>query len=308
MDNRVLKIVETRLMQGFNKNGYAITSPKELMAFSLEKIKKRETEMMCLVYLDSKGCVIDFDICRTDVFEKNFKFFLTSAILKNSCSAAMISNITDQDRAYELTNSFSNCMSMLGLRLIDHICCERSFSEAGMLPNTIRFRDQIDVEDGIASTWRPAVSLRTIDSHELEDGADAVEIACRQLVDSDREKIVVMNFDENDDPISYSVEGIGTLNTAYVAPNVMYKASLLSRASSIVFIHNHPSGDSSPSSEDMEVFKRLYDSAHLLGFEMKDSIIVGSITNERYSFKESGDMDRMIRETNRLANFRKGGR
>ena len=122
MDNKVLKIVETRLMQGFNKNGYAITSPKELMAFSLEKIKKRETEMMCLVYLDSKGCVIDFDICRTDVFEKNFKFFLTSAILKNSCSAAMISNITDQDRAYELTNSFSNCISAVKGAIQKRVC------------------------------------------------------------------------------------------------------------------------------------------------------------------------------------------
>lgn len=308
MENKVVKIVETRLMNGFSKNGYRITEPKELLEFALEKIKRRGTEIMCLVYLDSKGLVIDFDLCRTDVFERNFKFFLTSAILKNACSAAMISNIPDYTRACDLTDSFNNCMKTVGLRLLDHLCCERSFMQEGMLGDVIRFSDLIDVDEGIASTFRPAVSLKTIDSRVIDQGTDAVEMACMQLVDSDREKIVVMNFDENDEPISYSFEGIGTLNSAYVAPNVMLKASLLSQASSIVFIHNHPSGDPSPSSEDMETFRRLYDSAHLLGFEMKDSIIVGSLTNNRYSFRESGDMDRMIRESGHLANLRKGGR
>jgi len=79
----------------------------------------------------------------------------------------------------------------------------------------------------------------------------------------------------------------GSLNSSIVHPREVFKRALMQNASSIILAHNHPSGDTTPSLEDVSITKRLYEAGNLLGVEVLDHIIVGA--NGKYkSFKEDG--------------------
>ena len=67
----------------------------------------------------------------------------------------------------------------------------------------------------------------------------------------------------------------GTVNASLVAPREVFQKALLANAVSIILMHNHPSGDCTPSREDIEVTKRLDEAGKLLGVDVLDHIIVG---------------------------------
>ena len=82
---------------------------------------------------------------------------------------------------------------------------------------------------------------------------------------------------------------IGTLSASLVNPREVYKRALLQNAAAVIFGHNHPSGDISASSEDIEVTKNLEKGAKLLGINVFDHIIIGS-SESFISMKEEGLM------------------
>jgi len=82
---------------------------------------------------------------------------------------------------------------------------------------------------------------------------------------------------------------VGSLNASIVHPREVFKAAMLNNASSIILLHNHPSGDSSPSQEDITTTQRLIDGGNVLGIKVLDHVVIGS--KFRYtSFKEQGLM------------------
>jgi len=85
--------------------------------------------------------------------------------------------------------------------------------------------------------------------------------------------------------ICLEIVSIGTLNQAIVTPRDTFKTALLSNAAAIILVHNHPTGDPTPSSEDLEVTRRLREAGELIGIKVLDHIIVGSTY---YSFVERG--------------------
>lgn len=77
----------------------------------------------------------------------------------------------------------------------------------------------------------------------------------------------------------------GSVNSSIVSPREVFQKALLANAVSIIVMHNHPSGDPTPSREDIEVTKRLVEAGKIVGVEVLDHIIVG----DRYSsLKEKG--------------------
>ncbi len=82
---------------------------------------------------------------------------------------------------------------------------------------------------------------------------------------------------------------MGSLNTVLGQPREIFKSAILSNAASIIMFHNHPSGDPSPSLEDIDMTARIYSSGILLGIKLLDHIIVGR-GDESFSFKEEGQM------------------
>lgn len=78
----------------------------------------------------------------------------------------------------------------------------------------------------------------------------------------------------------------GSLSASIVHPREVFKRALLQNASAIILLHNHPSGDPKPSTEDIDITKRLIEAGEILGIKILDHIIIGDET--RYiSLKES---------------------
>jgi DNA repair protein RadC len=79
---------------------------------------------------------------------------------------------------------------------------------------------------------------------------------------------------------------IGSLNASIVHPREVFKEAFKRSAASIICLHNHPSGDPSPSREDIEVTKRLVECGKIIGIEVLDHIIIGE--HKYVSLKEKG--------------------
>lgn len=77
---------------------------------------------------------------------------------------------------------------------------------------------------------------------------------------------------------------VGTLNASIVHPRDVFKAAIKRNSNSMILIHNHPSGDPSPSNEDINITNRLIDAGNLIGIKVLDHIIIGD--NRYISFKE----------------------
>jgi len=80
---------------------------------------------------------------------------------------------------------------------------------------------------------------------------------------------------------------LGTLNASLVHPREVFRFSILKAVSSIILSHNHPSGDSEPSEEDLRITKRLVEAGKIIGIEVLDHIVIGG-RDSFYSFKERG--------------------
>jgi len=79
---------------------------------------------------------------------------------------------------------------------------------------------------------------------------------------------------------------VGSLNMSVVHPREIFKKAVQVSAASMVIAHNHPSGDPSPSKQDIDITKRLVKSGLMMDIEILDHIIVGQ--NKYFSFKEHG--------------------
>lgn len=86
--------------------------------------------------------------------------------------------------------------------------------------------------------------------------------------------------------LAYHEVGRGTLDTVLVTPREVFKAAILANAAAVILCHSHPSGDPTPTRDDVDLTARLTAAGVLLGIEILDHIIVG---DGRYvSFKEMG--------------------
>ncbi len=80
----------------------------------------------------------------------------------------------------------------------------------------------------------------------------------------------------------------GTLNASLVHPREFFRMALMSAVSSLLLVHNHPSGNPEPSEEDLRITRRLRDAGRIIGIEILDHVIVGESVNGYKSFKEAG--------------------
>ena len=119
--------------------------------------------------------------------------------------------------------------------------------------------------------------------------ASDVDALVRQFIeDLDREAMVVVALNAKSEPICLQVVSTGSLSASIVHPREVFKVAILSNAYSILLAHNHPSGDTTPSQEDISITKRLKNAADIMGVPMLDHIIIGS--GNYYSLKENGDL------------------
>lgn len=91
---------------------------------------------------------------------------------------------------------------------------------------------------------------------------------------ADREILSVLCLDAQNQPTCFNIVSIGSLNTTRARPADILKVAIVSNASGIVLIHNHPSGNLDPSPEDIEFTRSIERASELLGIDLYDHLIV----------------------------------
>lgn len=105
-----------------------------------------------------------------------------------------------------------------------------------------------------------------------------------RFLDREHFKVVLLNTKNN--VIGINTVSVGSLSASVVHPRELFKQAILKSAAALILAHNHPSGDPTPSREDLEVTKRLVEAGDLLGIQVLDHLIIG---NGRYvSLKAQG--------------------
>jgi DNA repair protein RadC len=89
-----------------------------------------------------------------------------------------------------------------------------------------------------------------------------------------QEHFIVLHLDVRHQVVSYSIAGIGTVDSCLIHPREIFGPALKANASNIIIAHNHPSGDPTPSPQDRDVTRRLKEVGELLGCQVLDSLIV----------------------------------
>lgn len=112
------------------------------------------------------------------------------------------------------------------------------------------------------------------DGQPLTRGADTAKFLQGHLKDLDREHFVVLMLNARNRLISMTTVSIGSLDFTLVEPREVFKAAVLQNARAIVAAHNHPSGDPTPSDDDITITKRLADAGRLLGIYLMDHVII----------------------------------
>jgi len=132
-------------------------------------------------------------------------------------------------------------------------------------------------------------------SKRLEDSADetmkitvkspedVVKTARNMLKGKKKEHFLVLCLDTRNHLIKTGVVSIGSLDCSIVHPREVFKDAISSSAASVIFIHNHPSGDPTPSDDDVKMTKRLIEVGEIIGIEVLDHIIL--CDNEHLSMK-----------------------
>ena len=133
------------------------------------------------------------------------------------------------------------------------------------------------------------VKEESIEYDRVKFPYDAVEISRKVIGDADRELILVLCLDGKNQINAVNVAGMGSLNGATVHPREIFKPAILANSNSIIFVHNHPSGDVEPSEEDRRTTDRLKDAGEILGIPLIDSLIIGD-PGKFYSFNGEGEL------------------
>ena len=90
-----------------------------------------------------------------------------------------------------------------------------------------------------------------------------------------QETFNVITVDTKNRLIDTHLVSLGTLNAAIIHPREVFRCAILDNAASICVSHNHPSGDPTPSSEDIKITRKLIEAGKILGIKVLDHVIIG---------------------------------
>lgn len=123
--------------------------------------------------------------------------------------------------------------------------------------------------------------------HELTflDPSSIASYCMEDLRHEDQEKVKVMMFDTKNHLIGDLIVSQGTVRSSLISPREVFLQALHHHAVSLVLVHNHPSGDPTPSKEDIVLTERMREAGNILGIELLDHIIVGD--RKYVSFREN---------------------
>lgn len=123
---------------------------------------------------------------------------------------------------------------------------------------------------------------------KIQNASDAAAILAPALRDEPQEHFRVLLLNTRHEVLKLRSITIGGLDSSIIEPRDLFREAMSANSAAIIVAHNHPSGDPTPSREDIAVTRRLYECGRLLGIEVLDHIIIGD--GRWVSLKERGLM------------------
>jgi DNA repair protein RadC len=118
--------------------------------------------------------------------------------------------------------------------------------------------------------------------------ADAANLLMEQLRYLKKEHFICLFLNTKNQVILQETLSVGTLNASLVHPREVFRAAMKCSSASLICVHNHPSGDPTPSPEDIALTRRLHEAGELVGIDVLDHLVIGD--NRFISLKEQGCM------------------
>ncbi|MBN2711356.1 MAG: DNA repair protein RadC, partial [Planctomycetes bacterium] len=126
-----------------------------------------------------------------------------------------------------------------------------------------------------ASLYTRILSERRANGPQMRCGMDFYEVYYPKLRDLKKEVFMLILLDQKNRVIRDEKISEGTLTSSLVHPREVFAPAIRESAAAVAFVHNHPSGDSVPSSEDIALTQRLVKTAELVGIRVLDHVIIG---------------------------------
>lgn len=121
----------------------------------------------------------------------------------------------------------------------------------------------------------------------LSSPVAALDVMRREMSQYDREVLCVVNMNSRLQPINFNIVSVGDINTSIAAiPNIM-KSGLMTNAGSFLLLHNHPSGDVTPSQDDILTTRKVIEAGKIMGIPCVDHIVIGGGNGNYCSMREA---------------------
>ena len=153
----------------------------------------------------------------------------------------------------------------LGRTTFAELCAERGISEA----KACQLLAALEL-------GRRLVSLTPDERVIIHSSQDVANLLTAEMSSLDQEHLRVLLLNTKNEVLAVQEVYIGNVNTSVVRPAEIFRSAVRDNAPSIIVVHNHPSGDPTPSKEDITITREMVSAGELLGIELLDHIIVGT--------------------------------
>jgi DNA repair protein RadC len=130
------------------------------------------------------------------------------------------------------------------------------------------------------------LSSAPVEGFSVSCSRDVYDLYRRRIGASPKERFLVLTLNARNTILSEELCALGTVNTVHIHPSEVLRQAVLRSAASIICLHNHPSGDPTPSPEDRILTDRISRAASLMGVRLLDHMIVAP--HSYYSFSDAG--------------------
>jgi DNA repair protein RadC len=194
--------------------------------------------------------------------------------------AILLRTGTKQESALQLANKL--LIQINGLKNILHVTLEELTSIKGIGPTkAVQLLTSIELGKRINQSSKD-------EKYIIRSPHDCADYLKYDMSTLQQEHFVCLYLNTKNQVIYNQTVFIGSLNSSIVHPREVFNTAIKKSAASVICAHNHPSGDPTPSKEDIDVTKRLVECGKIIGIEVLDHIIIGD--GKYVSLKEKGYM------------------
>ncbi len=272
-----------------------LTSSNDVVFLFGSKMDEYRDNTMAVLNINTKGQIINIDIGSLNHFRKHIRETVKRTILSNAGYVYIVANGADSYIKRMLAREYQAVYETFNMPMADFICKNKngyymSYGAKDIIHDTsAMFGSNFDAgSDGDMSDRDNISQIEMKRISEIEGvvtSHDAISHVQNELRSFDREVLYIICHDKYGRPSDYYMVSMGDLSSSMAHPREVFKGAILSDADSITMLHNHPSGDCTPSPADDEAALTMQYCGAVLGINLKDSLIVGK---DVYSYEEQG--------------------